>query len=69
VSANEFTTQLADSTKFVNIGTVSLSSLTSPKEFNVWGFPTVSTVHHPCCSGAQGNCLCLWFQDSFPFMA
>ena len=69
VAANEFTTQLADSTKFVKVGTVWLSSFRSPKEHNVWDFPTVSTMQQPCCSDAQGICIRTWFQDSFPFMA
>ena len=46
-----------------------LSSFRSPKEHNVWDFPTVSTMQQPCCSDAQGICIRTWFQDSFPFMA
>ena len=65
VAANEFTTQLADSTKFVKVGTVRLSSFRSPKEHNVWNFPTVSTMNQPCCSDAQGIFIRTWFLDSF----
>jgi hypothetical protein len=69
VSANEFTTQLTDRTKFVKVGIAWLISFRSTKELNVWDFPTVSTVHQPCRSDAQGICIRTWFQDSFSFMA
>jgi len=36
VSVNKCTRHLAGSTAFVRVGTVWLSSLTSPKEFHVW---------------------------------
>jgi len=48
VSVNKFTTKLPDSTEFIRVGTVWLSSCTSPKEFHVWDLPTVRTEHHPC---------------------
>jgi hypothetical protein len=59
VSVSKFTTQLANSMEFVSVGTVWLSSRTSPKEFHAWDLCTVSTVRHPF-SGAQGICLSLY---------
>ena len=59
LSVNKFTTQLPDSTEFIRVGTVWLSSCTSLKEFHVWDLPTVSTVHHPC-SGTKVICLSLY---------
>jgi hypothetical protein len=56
---NKCTTQLADRTEIVMVGTLWLGSFKSPKEFHVWDLPNDSTVHHPC-SGAKGICLCIY---------